>query len=324
MSETEQHHQHTWQPTHTDHTRIAEYACTDCPDTTTGCNTCGQPLDTTMATCERCIRRARRIIEDVVHDIDTVPFHTAEIMGLRGIRYDRVRVTTSDDDARLPFGLDRIVEDPDAIAQRIEAAKYPSTAVDVLVGWARAWADILGDHAVSSAHASWSAYLIDHTIWAAQNPDTSGWYDYLGEARRVRTTVRRLLGLEPEKQPAPCVHCGGTVIQEWTRHGLDDQLRCTRCGLTWRDRTWLQYANLHTIHELPATHPNALVTIADAKAIYRGRLRPNLLDLWVHRGTLTPAIDTAGVPLTDVRGGALYRLSEIESRCPHDVKASAS
>ncbi|WP_149202837.1 hypothetical protein [Actinotalea subterranea] len=163
-----------------------------------------------MATCERCIQRARRILEDIVHEAETVPFHVAEFMGLRAVRYDGVRVTTSDDDSRLPFGLDRVVEAPEG--HRIEAAKRPGSAIDVLVGWACTWADVLG----KPYNGGWSGCLLEHTVWAAQNPDVSGWFDYLGEARRGRTTVRRLLSINPERQAAPCVHCGGRIVQEWT------------------------------------------------------------------------------------------------------------
>ncbi len=319
MSTTDQpQHDHQWvDVTELQHGTRA-FLCTDCDTTTRGCSECDEPLTTALTICDPCLKRARKIITDTVDAIATVPFHHAEIMGLQAVRYDRVHVTTSDDDARLPFGLDRVIEDPEDT--RIAAAKTPATATDVLLGWARAWADARGDQL--QPHA-WATYLVDHTLWAAQNPQVSGWDTYLDEARQVRATVRRLLGLQPERQPAPCVHCGGTVVQEWTTHGLNDALRCTGCGLTWRDRTWLTFANLHTIHELPQTHPDTLVTIADAKAIYRGRIRPNLLDLWAHRGALTPASNHDGAPLRDVRGAALYRLGDIDARASR-VGASAS
>lgn len=311
---------HEWIET-TDLTQpVSEYVCRDCSATTRGCNTCGHPLATSLLTCDRCLNRARKVIRDIVHDLDTVPFTMSEVIGLRAVRYDRVVVTTSDDDARLPHGLDRVVEDPEAVAQRIGAAKYPQTAIDVLVGWAQAWADQL-DTTVGS---SWSGFLLDHTTWAATNPDQSGWHDYLREARVVRAVVRRLLGIAPEQHPAPCVHCGGKIVQKWTPTGLDDTLECTRCKLTWRDRSWLDYANLHTVHELPTTHPDALVTVADAKNIYRGRVRPNLFDLWVHRGVLKPSLDDAGKPRRDVRGVELYRLGDIAARVDAKDQEAAS
>ena len=306
---TPEQHQHQWIQDRRLADPISTYACRDCAEQVRGCNTCDEPLATSMATCERCIERARHVIEDIVHDLDTVPFHAAEIMGLRAIRYDGVRVTTSDDRSRLPFGLDRVVEDPEQVAQRIEAAKYPATAVDVLVGWASTWADVLG----KTVGGSWSGFLIEHTVWAAQNPDTSGWFDYLGEARRVRATIRRLLGINPERQPAPCVHCGGRIVQEWTPRGLDDQLRCTGCALTWRDRSWLQYANLHTVHELPTTHPDALVSLEEARRIFP-TLKRNTLNQWVARHILTPALDVQGRQQRDVRGTLLYRIGDIAER----------
>lgn len=310
-------HTHEW----IDATQLADttrtYVCTGCAEETAGCNTCGDPLNTAGTTCDRCITRAKRLVTDTAEALATVPFHHAEVMGLRAVRYDRDRITTSADDERLPFGLDRVVEDPDAVAQRIEAAKYPATAVDVLVGWAGAWADTRGD----TPPSSWWTYLVDHTLWAAQNPDTSGWHDYLGEARRVRATVRRLLGINPERQPAPCVHCGGTVVQEWTPRGLDDVLRCQRCGLTWRDRSYLDYANLHTVHALPETHPDALVTLEDARRVIPA-VKRNTLNQWVSRGVLTPATVEPGRPARDVRGALLYRLGDIAARAQAPAAAS--
>lgn len=299
--------QHTHEWINNPDTTTTTYRCAHCTDTTTPCHTCHNPLTTALPCCNPCITRARKVITDITHDLNTVPYHHTEILGLRAVRYDRVLVTTSDDDARLPFGLDAIIEDPED--PRIEAAKHPQTAIDILVGWAHAWANELH----TTIPGDWSDFLLDHTTWAATNPDQSGWHDYLTEARRVRATIRRLLGLNPERQPAPCVHCGGRIVQDWTPHGLDDTLRCTGCSLTWRDRTWLTFANLHTLHQLPTTHPDALVTLEDARRIFP-TVRRNTLNQWVSRGVLTPAVDTDGRPERDVRGTLLFRLGDITAR----------
>lgn len=319
MNTTDQpKHEHEWIQERQLCDATSTYVCKVCTEQTRGCIECDEPLTTALTICDRCLRRARKIITDTADAIETVPFHHAEIMGLRAVRYDHVQVMASGDDARLPFGLDRIVEDPEDA--RIEAAKHPRTAVEVLDGWARAWADARGDN----IPRVWAGYLVDHTLWAAQNPDASGWSTYLGEARRVRATVRRLLGLDPERQPAPCVHCGGTVVQDWTNRGLDDTLRCTGCGLTWRDRGWWDYANLHTIHELPNTRPDALVTVEDARRILTG-LKRNTLNQALKRDRDRPEADRR-IPerSRDVRGQALYRLGDITAAVGIEADSVAS
>src|SRR5665648_102320 len=75
---------------------------------------------------------------------------------------------------------------------------------------------------------------------------------------------------------------------------------------------------------LPTTHPSLLVTMGDAKRIYRGRgVRPNLLDLWATRGQLRPAQTPDGHDRRDVRGELLYRLGDISDRLT-PVEGSAS
>lgn len=293
----DQHH-HNWQPADNG------YTCTECAELTTGCNTCNRPLETALLTCDRCINRARDLIRSIETDLNTVPFHHAEIMGLRAARYDRVLVTTSDDAARLPFGLDAIVEDWEDT--RIEAAKSPTTATDTLYEWACAWADKR-----DAPHPwDWATYLKDHTLWAAQNPDLSGWHEYLVEARRVRATIRQLLGIEGEKEAAPCVHCGGAITREWTDHGLEDTRRCQQCGITWPDEHRLNYANRHTVIGLRLTNPDMLVTIEEAKAILP-EARRGTLDTWARRGIENP--DNAKFPIRgrNVRGTPTYRLGDI-------------
>lgn len=310
------------------------FMCTQCTVTTTGCVECDRPLLTDLAICERCLIRARKIITDIVEAIDTVPFHHAEIMGLRAVRYDRVLVTSSGDSNRLPFGLDMVYDEADPTRQTnlgITVARDPQTAVDTLQAWAEAWADTRGD-----PYPSWQTYLPSHTLWAAQNVAESQWATYLDEARQVRSTVRRLLGINPEREAVPCALCGGSVRREWTSQGLDDLRQCSGCGTTWPDEERMKTANQRAILALPATHPDVLVTLAEAKAAYRGRIRPNLLGLWVHRdardqetyaAAVARAVEDGNDPAMvehpmprlavrgrDSRGAALYRLGDVDAR----------
>lgn len=294
--------QHEWQPTD------SGYACTTCTATTPACTECGRPMTTSLAVCNPCLERARRVVADVAEWMTTFEFGV-QLINLRAIRYDRDRVTTSDDDARLPFGLDQIVTDPEDT--RITAAKHPHDAIAVLHDWATAWADHRGEHTGGDL----LGYLLDHILWAIQNPNDSAWPDFINEARQVRATVRRLLGIAPQREPVPCVHCGGRIVRDWTDDGLDDLRRCTSCGTEWPDAARLAHTNALVLHALPATHPDTLVTTNDAKRIYRGTVRPNLIDLWAHREKITPIS-------TDARGRALYRLGDIEALVhPKDATA---
>lgn len=307
-------HIHDW-----DQLDPTTYHCTTCAETAPACTQtkgrrpCGNLIDTSLTICDPCLRNAKRIIQDIIDAIDTVPFHQAEIMGLRSPRYDRDIVHGGDDRDRLPFGLDAVVEDPED--PRIAAAKHPNTALEILHGWAHAWADTRGD-IITSYELD---YLIEHTLWAAQNPDDSGWDTYLTEARAVRRTIRRLLGLHPVTEPAPCVHCGGTIIRDWLPDGLDDIRRCTKCGTTWPDETRLRNLNHLTVLALHATHPNELVTVDDARlalpdlkrntinqALKRDRDRTNP-DHPDYQPDYQPRIPAQG---TDTRGRTLYRLAD--------------
>lgn len=303
-------HHHTWDVT----TTPGIYACTECPDTAVDCTEgCGRILESHLVACDRCIERARTWVQDVINALATVPFHHAEIMGLRAVRYDLDVVTGGGDRDRLPFGLDAIVEDVED--PRISAARHPETAVDVLRGWARAWADARGDDRPSDE----LGYLVRLTQWAVQNPDASGWGVYRDEARQVRATVRRLLGLEPVREPAPCVHCAGDVIREWTPDGLDDVRRCTRCAMTWPDEDRLRFTNHLRILAAPVTDPDTLVTLEQARIALpdlkrntinqvikrdRDRTDPEHPD---HDPAYEPRLPARGV---DTRGRILYRLGD--------------
>ena len=300
-------HVHTWVPAG------AAYACTGCTETTDPCVTCARPLPGALAICDPCLVSARKIITDTRDAIATVPFHIADIMGLHAVRYDRVLVASSSNPDRLPFGLDLIVEDPED-PRLIRAAKHPDTAVDALTRWADAWAETRGETVTDTY-----TFLYTHTLWAAQNPDLSGWHTYLDEAHQVRNTVRRLLGLTPIARPAPCVHCGGRIVQDWTNQGLDDVHTCTRCGTTWGDRAHLHFTTTATIHGLPETHPDTLVTLEQAKDTFP-HLRRNLIALWANRDTTRPDNEKR-MPVRGhtTTGLVLYRLGDIAAQVNTDT-----
>jgi DNA-directed RNA polymerase subunit RPC12/RpoP len=271
---------------------------------TVACLHCGHPSDpTTLGVCTRCLDRARRMVLDVVDDMARFPSTVLELTGLRSPSFNVARTTTSDDDLRLPFGLDAQVEDPHDT--RIAALRRPESATDILRGWAHAWAELRHDE----LPWSWEQYLVDRTQWAMQHPETSSWSQYADEARAVRTTVRRLLGITPVQAGTPCPDCGGKVVQEWrpradrtpglerarwsrrrgTEHeGLDDIARCTRCRRSWSSTAHLAVASMAALTVMPRTRPEALLTFGQLALALEGRVLKPTLKTWIHRGMLRP------------------------------------
>lgn len=302
-------HTHDWQPTepHDLGPDYPGYECTECDATTPGCTECQRPLDTSLAVCQPCLNKLRNVVLDVAEWMRTYDYGV-QLVNLRAIRYDRDRITTSDDAARLPFGLDQVIDDPEDT--RIAAVKNPTTAVAYLKEWANGWAATRNDNTPLNA----LQYLADHTLWAVQNRDDSCWDTYIGEARQVRSTVRRLLGIAPISEPVPCVHCGGRITRDWTKHGLDDIRRCQGCGMEWANGARLDHTNALVLHQLPTTHPDTLVTTEQARRVYP-QLHPATLRKWVQRGHLIP-------PEHDVRGLPLYRLGDITERINPTTQAT--
>lgn len=302
-------------------------------DEPAACLHCDRPLvGTSLAVCQRCLERGQRLVADVADDIDRFPYTHMELMGLRSPQYDMTGTTSADDDARLPFGLDRLTEDPQDI--RISAAKHPDAATDILASWANVWAQLRGDEP-----ASWDPYLVDHTLWAMQNPGISSWAIYEQEARAVRSTVRRLLGITPVREGSSCPDCGGSTVREWRPRadrtpwresspvrrrrgldveGLDDVVRCTRCQRSWPQAAYLHLEVIHALPVLARRRPWVLMTFAQLVLAFGGRAGRQTIATWIHRGWLRPV---AGPwPRTDARARVrrdgsserLYRLVDAD------------
>lgn len=308
MSVSDPQHTHDWAPDD------GRYACTGCPATTDPCNTCGRPLPGALAICDPCLDKARKVIDDIRDTINDIPDAHATLMGLHATRYDRPQVTVSDNPDRLPFNLDAAVDGFGAGGTRT-----PRGVTEILWSWADAWADKRGETASGDVYT----YLTGHHLWAAQTPDTSGWHEYLTDIHTLRNVIRRLAGLDPVPAPAPCVHCGGRIVQDWTKDGLDDVHKCTRCGTTWNDHTHLTFAMTYTVSELPTTRPDALVTLEQVRVMFPG-VRRNTLNQWIRRDRETDPrrIPERGATATGV---PLYRLGDITARITaHNDERKAS
>ncbi|WP_159622686.1 hypothetical protein [Ruania rhizosphaerae] len=311
------HHTHTWTPA--DDTG---FACAHCEATTPVCGTCGdRPLEDAIAICRPCLTAERRILTTTATLVDQLPGNAREILGIKAIRYDHTPTGGGDG---LPFGIGSDDDDPVELAAIaatrgtvIDLLRQPDNVLDVLHGWADAWTDAQQLPPWSGSVFDWLAGTL---TWAAANPDASEWHTYREEARLVRSRIRTLAGLAPEREPAPCVHCGGKVVRDWTDpdghphdRGLSDVLRCTGCGTTWGDRHRFDYLNLTTLRALPETHPDALVTVEDARLAVP-TARRNTINQRLKRDRDRAA---AGAPRRipergeDVRGRPVYRLGDL-------------
>lgn len=192
---------------------------------------------------------------------------------------------------------------------------------------ARCWSAETACARAEPTAANLLRWLEGHLVWAANNPDQSDWPVYLEEANTVRRRLRRLVGLAPEIEPAPCVECGGQVVRDWTPiDGLSDARRCTRCGMKWTDQPHLDFVNLTTLRALPRTRPDELVTADMAKAALPTSRRAQLR-LVLHRDRKRlaegkePRLPIRG---TDERGRALHRLGDVWIAADPDVGVTAA
>ncbi|MFD6093663.1 hypothetical protein ACFWGN_16215 [Oerskovia sp. NPDC060338] len=290
---------HDWTQT-TDEVPPA-YACARCTATTTGCRDCGRAHESSLVICPRCLTRALGLLDDIGTYLRAMSDVARVTLGLRSVRYDLVTTRSAGNVERLDHGLD--------VAYReARAASGPGSittqqgAMDLLEWWVDDWVEKSGDPA-----GAWDtlAYLEAHTVWAAhQHP---AWPEYLAELRRTRAVVRRLAGLAPEPEPAPCVHCGGRVVRDWSEaDGLSDVARCTGCHTTWGTRGAFVAATRTHLPDLAATRPGALVTAQQAREIYP-HLKAGTWRQWVHRGLVT-AVDT------DRYGRPLFELGAVAAR----------
>lgn len=267
------------------------------------CVSCGRPVDAELTICAPCLADAQQTIADTRDYLAQMPETTREVMGLRAIRYDKPPAAGTPDDGDLPFGLNVVYDDPED--RRISAIRQPGTAIDILHGWAAGWADQRGDQVGNVFN-----YLIANTRWAAQHD--AGWRDYLTEIRQVRNVIRRLAGLNPERQASPCPECGGSVVQEWTATGLDDALHCTNCPRTWPTFGRFVIATASAIAAVPDEHPDLLVTTTEARMVLPD-LKRNTLNVWLKRDRERDEGTAAKIPshgnLPD--GCPLYKLSDI-------------
>ena len=131
-------HAHDWQLHDEDH----GYHCAECPET---CATCivqhkGQPhpTGTSLLICDACLNAERTILDNIIRARDGMvveprsmpPAYAADLTNAH-----------SDDPERLPFGMDRVNDDPD---MGINGINTKAGVDNLLSSWAAMWARAAG------------------------------------------------------------------------------------------------------------------------------------------------------------------------------------
>lgn len=317
----EVHRRHDWVPT-----EGGRFACWGCPATASACRSCGEVLEQTGAIHAECASDARNLLREVRDLYRELPDVIASIAGLHAVSYrggasGRHRRSTS---TTILGGAALVMVSAGSVNQvrlgrleqwtdvdrrlLVEEHEDPLSVLGVLCSWEDAWRHQLGlPVAEGSDLSSTVDFLLERTTWAGNTAD--GWVEYLGELRDLRFRLLAVTGRSttPEATDVPCPYCAGTIVRKWTAAGLGDVRECDTCHLRFDSEAHFLMAIRQAHQDLPVTHPDALVTIDDAKRIYRGRVKPNTLDQWVLRGHLVEC-------RRDVRGEALYRLGDIDAR----------
>lgn len=302
-------HAHEWTET------PSGYACTECDENRDPCNTCNRINHSHNRTCHPCIIKIKQRLERAHNAYLHIPDGQRVSSGIQAVRYDKHRSRTTG----IHISNDPGEDDPDEIQTLhianpnrhiIELMRDPTNVIQSLHDWADDWAETLDTQWDGNVFT----WLKDHTIWAANNHPA--WNDYLNDLNHVIRRFYAFAGLTPQPDRAPCVHCGGTIVQDWAdKHGnpnndgLQDLLRCTGCGLTWNDHAHLDPLKIQTIRSAPFKYPDTLVTLKEARAALRN----------IKRNTINQAIsrdrknDPRQIPEhgTNQRGETLYRLGDI-------------
>lgn len=225
------------------------YACETCEETTPACVQCQNPVGTALLICERCIQRERWVLHDIdamldQYQPDPVSLHSRP-------RYDLTNTKGGTSGEHLT---------PDDIRARLQ-------------WWVALWAKALDEQ---PSNGDPTEYLRSRIIWAAQNQSLSHWPQFRDATRKTRGHARLIAGLAADKYPRKCAYCGGVLVQDRTDKqgqalptGRTDAIRCTGCGENWPDEQSWKRLQRYQITMLPDQHPDALVTLEEARVIYR-------------------------------------------------------
>ena len=237
-------HRHDWQPSERDGDPHP-WRCAECNETSAMCSVCEGASGGALLICPRCERREERVLEAIGRILD-------QAWGAAGGSGQRFRLFTVKGTG---------VDEDDRIRQGTE---------DRLQGWVARWSEHTQNPGMGAID-----YLRSRLIWAVHNPKASAWDEYRSDIRSIRGSALVEVGLAPEELADRCMHCRGRLVQDradWRGKahddGLQDEVRCTGCGLTWTTRDQARISVRHHILALRWKSPSALVTLEQARKIF--------------------------------------------------------
>lgn len=168
-------------------------------------------------------------------------------------------VAGSPDPGRLPYGLDRITDDPETGAIRSRSG-ICELLWDVADEWAdnRIGASRPPADPTDPAVARW---LYDHTPTAYAHLLPEVWQIHASIIAEAYRHVARLTGHTTVKVDASCPRCGRSMHRYATSAGLSDIVACPSCGPFTRAEYAAALAALAEAGHLP---PGFLVTVEEA------------------------------------------------------------
>lgn len=272
-------HRHYW--TRPDDAESGDrWACDECVEISESCFRCDRWTGTSLLICDRCVRAVRRVIDHIETALALVqPQPRSPIPAIRYDR-DRIRGTLSEDHNPLRWTLADVHQ--------------------VLIGWADHWAEESGMARAISA----PDYLRGHVLWAAHNREASDWGQWLTEMHHALAVAKREAGILPKRMSSPCVHCGGVAVQDWADKdlrpyddGLQDEVRCLGCRLTWSSAAHFGQVSKEHLQQLPERQPDTLVTLGEAALVWPD-VPTRTWQTWINRGEIPDPVawDVRGVP----------------------------
>ena len=193
-----------------------------------------------------------------------------------GLRSPRLNTCRGGDPERVPFNVDRMIDDPDdgPDGLRTSAAIRSWSA-----RWAMTAADLRNERIMTDA----LSYLAAITNWAQH--EWADWESVTEEAATILARLDRITGHADTTDPDhACPACGGQLTQATTDRGLTDWRTCTTCDAWYPDGDIIDATRHHTI--VTTTDGQHWITRDQARALH-----PNVpaatIRKWIERGHIT-------------------------------------
>lgn len=277
-------HRHFW----TRDDDAGPWACRECAETSETCFECDRWTGSSLLICERCIGRARRILDDI--ETAMALYQPQPRSAIPAVRYDRDRISGS------------YAQDYDPLRWTLHDLP------EILAGWADHWAE----QAEAERTLGALDFLRGRILWAAHNRDASDWAQWLTEMRHALVVAKLAAGVLPKRMPAPCALCGGPAVQDWAdgqlrpfEDGLADLVRCLGCRTTWTSAAHFGWVSKTHLRELPDKRPEALVTVEQARLVWPD-IPVKTWRTWADRDEMPEPASW------DVRGVPQYRVCDLE------------